>query len=476
MEYSLSKSPKQEEEAEAPGRGGGWGGWGFSPFSVLSDLQKAATVTAQEISRNAVDVARTAAKSITDMQNVAEDSESSKEGDREEFAVEGEDEDEDKFDNQRKAALDKLEKSSEDSFLGQGLKVLDSSVENFTSGAWQALGSALRGGSNFVQKLEHSAENLAESIQHGGPVGPSIIESGKAFTARGMQVLQLVGKEVMDLLIIETGIGVGKNLKGVHLQDDEEQSFEEVTFDRCFYIYGGPERLEELEAFSNHYALLFNRRKAKLSSEQKSFYDGKLKLVQQFFNLISEIDGSALESEKEKKIDIGAEGGADEIKNLHDSSVRKAAEMAAGFTNTLAGLAKNDIVQRIAGRLDSLHSEGFHRLSEMSCFAVSQLLMLGQSIISNANKVRDEDLDVHMLNIDWLEDSRKSITDVAEAYIAAIKGATVDSQVLPQKSIQEKANAFSKTLCSDLTTTMGKIQDGLQYLSYVVLSTSMPAA
>ncbi|XP_028052917.1 uncharacterized protein LOC114257360 isoform X3 [Camellia sinensis] len=235
MEDSLSKSPKQEEEAEAPGRGGGWGGWDFSPFSVLSDLQKAATVAAQGISRNAVEVARTAAKGITAMQNVAEDSESSKEGDGEESAVEGEDEDEDEFDNQRKAAFDKLEK---------GLKVLDSSVENFTSGAWQVLGSALRGGSNFVQKLEHSAENLAESVQHGGPVAPSIIESGKAFTAKGMHVLQLVGKETMDLLITETGIGVGKNLKGVHLQDDEEQSFEEVTFNRCFYINRGPEQLE----------------------------------------------------------------------------------------------------------------------------------------------------------------------------------------------------------------------------------------
>ncbi|GMP48307.1 hypothetical protein CsSME_00015704 [Camellia sinensis var. sinensis] len=384
MEDSLSKSPKQEEEAEAPGRGGGWGGWDFSPFSVLSDLQKAATVAAQGISRNAVEVARTAAKGITAMQNVAEDSESSKEGDGEESAVEGEDEDEDEFDNQRKAAFDKLEK---------GLKVLDSSVENFTSGAWQVLGSALRGGSNFVQKLEHSAENLAESVQHGGPVAPSIIESGKAFTAKGMHVLQLVGKETMDLLITETGIGVGKNLKGVHLQDDEEQSFEEVTFNRCFYINRGPEQLEvsffiflveyfsnfdampagiillvqafkllslqELEALSNNYALLFNRRKAKLSSEQKSFYDGKLKQVPQFFNLSSEIDGSAVESEKGKKIEIGAEGGADEIKNLHNSSVRKAAEMAAGFTNTIAGLAKNDIVQRTAGRLDSLHSKGF---------------------------------------------------------------------------------------------------------------------
>lgn len=59
--------------------------------------------------------AQTAAKSIADMQNPAEDSEeSSKE---EEGDTEQESQDED--DKQRKAALEKLEKASEDSFLGQ---------------------------------------------------------------------------------------------------------------------------------------------------------------------------------------------------------------------------------------------------------------------------------------------------------------------------------------------------------------------
>ena len=36
----------------------------------------------------------------------------------------------------------------------QSLKVLDTSVENFASGAWQALGSAWRGGSNLVHKYD----------------------------------------------------------------------------------------------------------------------------------------------------------------------------------------------------------------------------------------------------------------------------------------------------------------------------------
>lgn len=50
------KTAAAAEEAKSPptqsGGGGGWGGWGFSPLSYLSDLQKAATVAAEEISRN----------------------------------------------------------------------------------------------------------------------------------------------------------------------------------------------------------------------------------------------------------------------------------------------------------------------------------------------------------------------------------------------------------------------------------------
>lgn len=70
------------------------------------------------------------------------------------------------------------------------------------------------------------------------------LQTGKAFTTKGMQVLEYVGKETMDLLITETGIDVEKNRNNAEQEDDVDQLFEEVTFDRCFYIYGGPEQLE----------------------------------------------------------------------------------------------------------------------------------------------------------------------------------------------------------------------------------------
>lgn len=87
---------------------------------------------------------------------------------------------------------------------------------------------------------------------------------------------------------------------------------------------------QELESLSNHYAMLFNRKKAKAPSDQRSSYDGKLKEVQQIFDLRFEVDGSDIESEKGKKVETGTWDSTDEVKNLHDSSVNKAAELAAG--------------------------------------------------------------------------------------------------------------------------------------------------
>ncbi|KAG7640924.1 hypothetical protein ISN44_As02g009680 [Arabidopsis suecica] len=479
-------------DADAPPKStGGWG-WGFSGFSVLSDLQKAA----EDISRNAAAVAEKAAKSIAEMGEVDEDSESSAKEEEKTEEADTEQDSDDENAKLKKSALERLEGASEESLLSQGLKVFDDSVESFTSGAWQAFGNALKGGTSLVQKLENSVQQ-GSSPREAGSGAPSLLETGKALTAKGMQVLEFVGKETMDLLITETGIGAEKDRV-----DFKDQVLEEVTFDRCFYIYGGPEQLEELEALASHYTLLFNRRKGKLSPDQKSLYDGKLKQIQQLFSFADEMSGSKAESDKGKKIDIKTEGNDDDMKNLHNSSVSKAADMATGFTNALAGLHVNDMIQRTGGRLESLHSEGVHRLSEMCCFAVTHLLILGKSMISHANKVQDEDTEA--LKIEWAEDPTEKaklirgkaetmagyveavsnsfitgISDVSETYSAAIKGvAAADSKddLLKTSTMQEKASTFNDSLRSDQTTAITKIQEGLQYLSYVVISTSMPSA
>ncbi|MQK22684.1 hypothetical protein EI013_30420, partial [Escherichia coli] len=65
---SVNKKNDDEEEVGQHQQQQDWGGWGLSPLSFLSDLQKAATVAAEEISRNAAAVAQTASKSIAELQ------------------------------------------------------------------------------------------------------------------------------------------------------------------------------------------------------------------------------------------------------------------------------------------------------------------------------------------------------------------------------------------------------------------------
>ncbi|WOK92231.1 hypothetical protein Cni_G00922 [Canna indica] len=501
-EGEANKSPTKNQDEKVQGGGGGWGGWGISSFSVFSDLQKAA----EEISKNAVEAMKSAANGITELENVDPDSESAdevakeREGGEEEKEVE-----ESKDDLLRKSALDKLENAGEDSFFGQGLKAFDSSVETFASGAWSALGNALRGGSSLVSRLEHSAATLADSIQHGDlpnkatSIAPSIIETGKTFTARGIEVLERVGKETMDLIISETGLELEKDTDKIGQQTDEEHP-EEVTFDRCFYIYGGPDLLEELEALSNHHALLFNRRKSKLSAEQKSLYEGKLLQIQQIFSLGTDLEENGVDSDKGKNVETSAGDSDVEMKKLCDASVTRAADIASGFSSALVGLAANDIIQRATDRLENVHSECIHRLTELCCSAVSQLLALGKSVISSANKAKSEEADDDAPKIDWPEDSVSKakiirykaqamsvdmetvcnsfvtgISDIIEAYLAAIQSAANEKKEgLRESSVQEKANVITNHLQSDRTNAVEKIQDALHYLSYVVLSTSMP--
>lgn len=74
-------------------------------------------------------------------------------------------------------------------------------------------------------------------------------------------------------------------------------------------------------------------------------------------------------------------------------------------------------------------------------------------------------------------DAITGISDVNEAYQAAIKGVTAESHTgAPKTSVQDKSKAFSEHLKADQTTAIRKIQDGMQFLAHVVLSTSMSAA
>jgi len=70
-----------------------------------------------------------------------------------------------------------------------------------------------------------------------------------------MEVLERVGKETVEFIVEETGMEVDKGSTGEGDQQTEEEQFEEVSFDRCFYIYGGPDQLEVITLFSQGYCV-----------------------------------------------------------------------------------------------------------------------------------------------------------------------------------------------------------------------------
>jgi hypothetical protein len=85
-----------------------------------------------------------------------------------------------------------------------------------------------------------------------------------------------------------------------------------------------------LEALSSHYELVFNRKKGKLNAEQKTYYDRKLKEIQQVFSLNTNAEEYGPDSDKGKK-NHSADTDADAEMKLCESSVSKAAKMAAGY-------------------------------------------------------------------------------------------------------------------------------------------------
>ncbi|KAI5403707.1 hypothetical protein KIW84_051030 [Lathyrus oleraceus] len=107
------------------------------------------------------------------------------------------------------------------------------------------------------------------------------------------------------------------------------------------------------------------------------------------------------------------------------------------------------------------------------------------SYVKSSNKTENEEIDADKASIEWPEDvfakakdkypdndwicgsiSNSFITgisDVSEAYQAAIKGVTAESPTDAPKAVKEKANSFSEHLRADQTITISKIKDGVQF-------------
>lgn len=490
-------APAAAAASSAGSAGGwGWGAWKSSAFSVLNEIQQAAADAAEEIQKNAA----AAAKGIAELQQtVLDDAEadvekidSVKEENREMESAGPEEASEE--DTRRKAALQKLESASEDSFLGQGLKVLDDSVENLTTGAWQALGNAWKGSVNLVQKLEST------TLNQGGVLPPNLLESGRELTVKGIRALEYVGRETLDILASETGFDLetDEKVSEEEITGEVESYTEDVTFDRCFYIYGGPEHMEELEELSNHYTLLCNRAKAKLSGEERTEFESLLKQLQQVLSFNGDSELGSPDSGKGKKV-AGAAHNGNEIRALRESSVGQAAEMATGFAATLSGLAMSEVMQKSNDRLDAIKADSIHRLSELCTLCIGHLLLLGKLVLTREKEAEGLDWPedcvargqaikarAHAMTADIEAVSDSFVTavgDVTAAFQAAMKseiriakeGDEDDVRQGLQKggSIEDKAHSVNSDIQEVASIAVEKVHDGLQFLTYVVLSTSL---
>ncbi|RWW81236.1 hypothetical protein BHE74_00010393 [Ensete ventricosum] len=120
------------------------------------------------------------------------------------------------------------------------------------------------------------------------------------------------------------------------------------------------------------------------------------------------------------------------------------------FTSSLGGLTEKDIIQRATDRLETIHSECIHVIRYKAQSMTGDMETVSNSFITG-------------------------ISDVIEAYLTVIQSLSSDKQVgLPHTSVQEKANVITNHFRAGQISAVEKIQDGVHYLTYVVLSTSMP--
>ncbi|RRT83751.1 hypothetical protein B296_00000753 [Ensete ventricosum] len=160
---------------------------------------------------------------------------------------------------------------------------------------------------------------------------------------------------------------------------------------------------------------------------------------------------------------------------------------SGAFTSSLGGLTEKDIIQRATDRLETIHSECIHLKPMCAVFWLFLSYEERHLFVSIVKKKGNATKDLHMYQIYFTFPTRldflikivhiiiSGISDVIEAYLTVIQRLTSDKQVgLPHTSVQEKANVITNHFRAGQTSAVEKIQDGVHYLTYVVLSTSMP--
>eukprot|EP00898_Chlorokybus_atmophyticus_P000552 jgi/Chlat1/1498/Chrsp12S02041 len=379
--------------------GWGWGGWAQSALQSVNAVTREVTKASQEISQQALKTVKGAADAVshtvvdtlvdlagdedTDPETETTSTEQSplKAAAAETATVEAQNLDE--VERSAKSVLDRLDKQRpEPSPLDASLRVLDS-VENLTAGALTALGSAFSRGMSVVQRVESSTVGLAKN---GGLA--NLATTSKQWTsslaARGTGALESVGSAAINFLAPPpssrqatsgplSAVGGPLNAPGQN----------ENTFDRCFYIFGGHEHLEELEALANSRQLKCVEARDAMTAEQRKAYEEHELQVKEALDL---------EADREYDDENDAELELDPHPDL--SAFTSLSQNGAQMANTLAAesleppLAADDVGEiggaklsvRASKGIEVVRTEGVQRLSELCSLCVGHLLHLAQGV------------------------------------------------------------------------------------------------
>ncbi|RXH94819.1 hypothetical protein DVH24_024503 [Malus domestica] len=154
--------------------------------------------------------------------------------------------------------------------------------------------------------------------------------------------------------------------------------------------------------------------------------------ITKFGSFMVQLDRSVEALNKGKKQKTRDGGYGDEIKRLHDLSVNKVVDMATRFESALVGHV-NNIICSTTVRLERLHSDDWW------CSAISQLLMIGKSIVSSSNKTQ-------------------------EANVDAVLGTGDPSLLVENTSVEQLGFVRKVTIFKDSTSIIGDAasKDGLQ--------------
>eukprot|EP00270_Netrium_digitus_P012742 TRINITY_DN4173_c0_g1_i2.p1 TRINITY_DN4173_c0_g1~~TRINITY_DN4173_c0_g1_i2.p1 ORF type:complete len:385 (+),score=141.93 TRINITY_DN4173_c0_g1_i2:126-1157(+) len=342
----------------------------------------------------------------------------------------------------------------------------------------------------------------------------------------------------MDIIVAETGIELekeeGRKEEEIERRMEGEEvpgeGDDEISFYRCFYIYGGPGHLEELEALADHYTVLCIRARGKMASgDERVAFDSLVKNVQELLTLppstATDAEGEKGEQskgpqEKGKEKDPWLGVSMEEVDAMQEAAISTAATLSAGFGSTVG----SDVEGRARERLMEIRTEGIHRIAEISALCVSHLLLLTQTLLHSSSSspevASDEGADggnsekeqedpktrggdgeatewpkecsqiAHVLKARAWTLARKLNKVVAgfvmstSEVLGAVKGTGEVAQAKESEGKGKRKEEGSRSLeaaTEDVREELegggaeayGKLRDGLQQLVYVVISTSL---